>query len=372
MVEIPTAYGGAFGPDLGFVAAHNGLAEDEVVAIHSGTDYLVYMMGFSPGFTYLGGLSERIAAPRLDTPRTAIPAGSVGIAQMQTGIYPVESPGGWRLIGRTPVPLFDPSRDPPVLVDAGDYHPISPRHAGRVRLDPGRGPAGRLGSASTEHHAVKIIDVVDGGMLTTVQDLGRYGYQRYGVPTSGAMDLFSLRAANRLVGNLDEAAGLEMTLVGPRLRFVAPATIAVTGADLGARINGSALPMWQSVLVEAGEEIWFAGPESGIRAYLAVAGAVDVPPVLGSRSTYTRSKLGGLEGRKLQPGDALHVAGERPVLLGGTLQLPAAHRPVCGHTHALRVVLGPQDDRFTAAGIGTFLSSTYTSSLRSRTGWATG
>jgi KipI family sensor histidine kinase inhibitor len=121
VVEIPTAYGGAFGPDLGFVAAHNGLSEGEVVAIHSGTDYLVYMMGFSPGFTYLGGLSERIATPRLDTPRTSIPAGSVGIAQMQTGIYPVDSPGGWRLIGRTPLSLFDPLRHPPVIVDAGDY-----------------------------------------------------------------------------------------------------------------------------------------------------------------------------------------------------------------------------------------------------------
>jgi inhibitor of KinA len=121
VVEIPTAYGGAFGPDLPFVAGHNGLTEDEVVAIHAGTDYLVYMMGFSPGFTYLGGMSERIAAPRLETPRTAIPAGSVGIAQQQTGIYPVESPGGWRLIGRTPVPLFDPSRIPPVVVDAGDH-----------------------------------------------------------------------------------------------------------------------------------------------------------------------------------------------------------------------------------------------------------
>jgi inhibitor of KinA len=121
VVEIPTAYGGVFGPDLAFVAGHNGLTEDEVVAIHAGTDYLVYMMGFSPGFTYLGGMSERIAAPRLETPRTAIPAGSVGIAQQQTGIYPVESPGGWRLIGRTPVTLFDPSRNPPVIVDAGDY-----------------------------------------------------------------------------------------------------------------------------------------------------------------------------------------------------------------------------------------------------------
>jgi KipI family sensor histidine kinase inhibitor len=121
IVEMPTAYGGVFGPDLSFVAVHNGLAEDEVIAIHAGTDYLVYMMGFSPGFTYLGGMSARIAAPRLETPRTVIPAGSVGIAQQQTGVYPVASPGGWRLIGRTPVSLFDASRNPPVIVDAGDY-----------------------------------------------------------------------------------------------------------------------------------------------------------------------------------------------------------------------------------------------------------
>jgi inhibitor of KinA len=136
VVEIPTAYGGVFGPDLSFVAGHNSLTEDEVVAIHAGTDYLVYMMGFSPGFAYLGGMSERIAAPRLETPRTAIPAGSVGIAQQQTGIYPVESPGGWRVIGRTPVLLFDPSRTPPVVVDAGDYLrfvPVTPGEYVEIR-----------------------------------------------------------------------------------------------------------------------------------------------------------------------------------------------------------------------------------------------
>jgi biotin-dependent carboxylase-like uncharacterized protein len=207
---------------------------------------------------------------------------------------------------------------------------------------------------------VRTIEVIDGGMLTTIQDLGRYGYQRYGVPTSGAMDLFSLRAANRLVGNPDGAACLEMTLVGPRLRFLAPATIAVTGADLGAHLDGRPVPLWESVLVEPGTELWFAGPESGIRAYLAVAGSVDVPLVLGSRSTYTRSTLGGLDGRTLQAGDTLDVVGEGPVLLGGTLRLPADCRPARGHAHVLRVVLGPQDDRFTAVGIETFLSSTYT------------
>jgi inhibitor of KinA len=104
-----------------FVADYTGLDAEEVAVIHAGTDYLVYMMGFNTGFPYLGGMSARIAAPRLETPRTSVPAGSIGIAQQQTGIYPVESPGGWRLIGRSPIRLFDPSREPPVSVEAGDY-----------------------------------------------------------------------------------------------------------------------------------------------------------------------------------------------------------------------------------------------------------
>jgi inhibitor of KinA len=121
LVEIPTLYGGEYGPDIGDVAQHNGISEAEVIRIHSGTDYLVYMMGFLPGFPYLGGMSERIAAPRLVSPRASIPAGSVAIAERQTGIYPVESPGGWRLIGRTPIRLFDPGREPPVEIEPGDY-----------------------------------------------------------------------------------------------------------------------------------------------------------------------------------------------------------------------------------------------------------
>ena len=120
-VEIPTLYGGQYGPDLEFVAEHAGLTPQEVIDIHSGTDYLVYMMGFSPGFPYLGGLSERLATPRLDTPRLKIPAGSVGIAESQTGVYPVASPGGWRLIGRSPVRMFDAEAEPPSRLAAGDY-----------------------------------------------------------------------------------------------------------------------------------------------------------------------------------------------------------------------------------------------------------
>lgn len=119
--EIPTVYGGEFGEDLSFVAQHNNISEEEVIKIHSSVDYRIYMLGFTPGFPYLGGMSERIAAPRLKTPRTKIPAGSVGIAGKQTGIYPMESPGGWRLIGRTPLKLYDPERETPILLQAGDY-----------------------------------------------------------------------------------------------------------------------------------------------------------------------------------------------------------------------------------------------------------
>lgn len=121
VVEVPTVYGGEFGPDLSFVASHNHLSEDEVISIHSGTDYLVYMLGFIPGFTYLGGMAPRIATPRLSSPRTLIPAGSVGIAGEQTGTYPSDSPGGWQIIGRTPVTMYDMSKAQAALLNAGDY-----------------------------------------------------------------------------------------------------------------------------------------------------------------------------------------------------------------------------------------------------------
>lgn len=119
-VEIPVCYGGDFGPDLEFVANYNLLPPEEVIAVHSGTLYHVYMMGFAPGFAYLGGLSEKIGAPRRSSPRLSIPAGSVGIAGKQTGVYPISTPGGWQIIGRTPIELFRPEKNPPTLLQAGD------------------------------------------------------------------------------------------------------------------------------------------------------------------------------------------------------------------------------------------------------------
>ena len=121
LIEIPTLYNDEVGPDLSYVAEHNKISKEEVIKIHTGTDYLVYMLGFMPGFTYLGGMSEKIATPRLESPRLQIYPGSVGIAGKQTGMYPSMSPGGWRIIGRTPLKLYNPDSDTPVYISSGDY-----------------------------------------------------------------------------------------------------------------------------------------------------------------------------------------------------------------------------------------------------------
>jgi KipI family sensor histidine kinase inhibitor len=137
-IEIPVSYGGDFGPDIEFVAQAHDMTVEEVIRIHSGAVYQIYMIGFTPGFPFLGGLPEELHTPRLESPRSLVPAGSVGIANNQTGMYPVASPGGWRLIGRTPFKLFDPSKENPFLYSAGDmikYVPISEEEYHRIQSE---------------------------------------------------------------------------------------------------------------------------------------------------------------------------------------------------------------------------------------------
>jgi antagonist of KipI len=204
------------------------------------------------------------------------------------------------------------------------------------------------------------LEVLDGGLLTTVQDLGRTGYERFGVPVAGTMDPFALRAANWLVGNPPDAAALEITLVGPRLRATEKCLIAVAGADLGLRVNGWNLPPWMAVFVRHGWTIAFTGRESGCRAVLAVAGGIDVEPVMGSHATYFSGGFGGFEGRALHQGDLVPVGPvdfHLPERAGRAF--PRHLIPDYSDTPTVRVVLGPQDDYFTEEGVATFLSGEY-------------
>ncbi len=203
------------------------------------------------------------------------------------------------------------------------------------------------------------ITVLHPGMLTTVQDQGRTGYQQFGVPVSGAVDPRSAAVANILAGNEEGEAVLECTIMGPQLRFDQSAVIAVTGADLGPTLDGVPMDNYRAVRVGAGQVLRFTGPKSGCRAFIAVAGGLDVPQVMGSRSTYMKAKIGGFHGRKLEKEDVLglRAPGTEPKALA-TRAIAPEFRARAEYT--LRVVPGPQDDAFTAAGMETFFTGLYT------------
>jgi len=356
-IIIPVVYGGEYGPDLTDVARFHGLTEEQVVKIHSGREYRVYMVGFVAGFPYLGEVADEIATPRLETPRLKVPAGSVGIAEKQTGIYPCEAPGGWRIIGRTPSRLFNPLRQPPVLLQLGDivkFKPISEKKFRITENTSQKQPADRF---PKNKKRIKVFQVPKPGFFTTVQDLGRYGYLRYGVPISGAMDTFSLVAANLLVANNQDDACLEITLIGPELQALTKTQIAITGGAASPKINGQHVPMWQTLEVQEGAVVSFGKMESGCRAYLSIRGGVDTPPVLGSRSTYVRGGFGGINGRQLKTEDI--IGGFDVSLLKVGYSMPEELVPQFTGQFKARVILGPQADMFTERGITTFLSSQY-------------
>jgi biotin-dependent carboxylase-like uncharacterized protein len=200
-----------------------------------------------------------------------------------------------------------------------------------------------------------MISVLKPGLSTTVQDLGRVGYYDVGIPPSGALDLFSLTAANLLVGNDAGAAGLELAYLGPELRFARDAVVAVAGAELPPRVDGDERPLWEAFAVPADAVLSFAHLRGGARAYVAVAGGIDVPSLLGSRSTYALGSLGGLEGRPLAAGDSLPVGDAAGRAAGAAV--PEALRPAFSNELEIRVVMGLYDHLLTD---GTFLESTWT------------
>ena len=202
------------------------------------------------------------------------------------------------------------------------------------------------------------IEVIKPGLATTVQDLGRPGYYDIGIPLSGAMDRFALRAGNLLVGNDEGAAALECTFMGPELAFTSDAVVAVTGAELPPKLDGAPRPTWEAFAVRAGQVLSFDFLKRGARAYLAVAGGIDVPLVLSSRSTYALGALGGFEGRALKPGDELTVSTASGKGVAGR-SLPEDLRLGATPTTTLRMMPGIYNHRITAEAAEGFCADTW-------------
>ncbi len=206
---------------------------------------------------------------------------------------------------------------------------------------------------------VEALEVLEPGILTTVQDLGRYGFSQFGVPPSGALDLFSLRVANLLTGNGEGEACLETTVMGLKLRALREVVITITGGDLSPMLNEEPLEMWRTHLLVGGDIIAFKRVRTGCRSYLAIGGGIDVPEIMGSKSTFLSGKFGGLEGRGLRRGDILCSQDITGPLSKIGIRFPKDWTPSYGKETQVRVIPGPQDHHFTRKGFQTFSSSSY-------------
>ncbi|MFC8043786.1 5-oxoprolinase/urea amidolyase family protein [Nocardia sp. NPDC057353] len=365
-LEVPVRYDGA---DLDAVAARLELTTAEVVAAHTGVLWQCAFVGFAPGFGYLRAPDGRLAVPRRDRPRTAIPAGSVALAGGYSAIYPRATPGGWQLIGSTDLALWDLHRDPPALIHPGTaVRFVATRTATRVVETGGPAtavvtaagdPPGAIaaGDSVTATGASAVVTAAGDsavvaaagypavlvervGPAVTVQDLGRPGWTGSGVGHSGAADPAALALANRLVGNPETAAALEVLVGGVVLRARRRITAAVTGAPLPATVNG--VPVGHASVLELapGSVLALGYTAVGLRGYVAVRGGIEVPAVLGSRS---RDTLAGLGPRPVEAGDELPIGvppREWPIVDQAPVPpLPAAPVPV-------RVRPGPRDAWF--------------------------
>ena len=344
LIEIPALYDGE---DLEEAAASCRLTTDAVIELHAGRDYSVLMLGFSPGFAYMGFVDERLRLPRRKTPRTRVPAGSVAIAGPQTGIYPRMLPGGWNLLGRTTASLFDPSAsatEGPSRLMPGDRVRFVPVSA----LDPAPRPEKAAYSGSG-------VVITEPGMLTTIQDGGRPGLRRVAVPLTGFADPASARVANACVGNPPDAPVIEMCGPGLKLRFEKTAFVAISGATVTADLERADLdparmpmPMNVAVRARASNTLTIRNIENGVRACVAISG-LRAPRLLGSASV----DLGSQFLRPLEAGDALDLDAFDPD------RVPRDPVSTAPRTSTVRVILGPQAEHFDAAEIGAFLGASW-------------
>ncbi|MBG6098475.1 KipI family sensor histidine kinase inhibitor [Nocardioides luteus] len=354
------------GQDLDEVAELLGVSAEEVVARHTAATWRVAFTGYAPGFGYLVGDDPLFDVPRRSSPRTRIPAGSVGLAGTFSGVYPRESPGGWQLIGRTDAPMWDLHRDPPALLAPGMTVRFEQVERESVSVAAPAAPA----DAAAHPFAV---EVVRPGLQLVIEDLGRPGHAALGVSASGTADRRALRAANRAVGNAPAAAGFELAGGGAVLRFTGPAVVAVAGAAAETTIvrsDGPPLPVEHgaATALEDGEELRLGAVTAGLRAVIAVRGGLDLPPALGSLSSDTLAGLGpgDLGGRPLRAGDVVPLRG--PAAAPYAVEpgaAPGDQLPAPDETVVLRIVLGPREDWFTQAGVRTLVEQEWNVTPRS-------
>ena len=305
-IDIPTIFDG---PDLREVATAAGLTADAVIDLLTGCHLRVAFLGFSPGFPYLVGLPPALEGiQRRATPRASVPQGSVALAGGFAAIYPQPTPGGWMLVGRTSLPLFDPEVAPYARLQAGDIvcfrQAVGAEAVNGVGADRGRLPAAR---PPRRAQSPRFIEVVDPGLLSLVEDGGRTSVASIGIPDAGPADPDSMRLANRLVGNPDDAAVIEVTARGPTLRFRGDAHIAVVAVAsdaLDLTLDGHVVAADTVVPVKNGQTVSVSQLRRGLRAYLGIAGGIEIPTVVGSRSS---DVLSGLGPGPLMAGDQLDL-----------------------------------------------------------------
>jgi len=360
LVVIDTVYDG---DDLADVAELTGLSMDGVIAAHTGQIWTVAFAGFAPGFGYMVGENEALTVPRRSSPRTAVPAGSVALGGQYSAVYPRRSPGGWQLIGRTGARMWDLDRAQPALVRPGDR--VQYRAVREVVT-----AAAQDSQTDPDHHTGPGLRILNPGAQSLIEDLGRRGFGPLGVSAAGALDRASLRRANRLVGNSASAAAIETVNGGLAVEAVGDQVIAVTGAPTTLTIQSPSwvdseddggsepqpgsrrtVPMAAPFALLDGEALTLGAPESGFRNYVAMRGGVDVPEVLGSRSSDTMSGIGPAPlviGQELPAGDATEsTAVGSPELQPG---FPGEDVTV------LDVVPGPRADWFDQAALDSLTS----------------